>query len=64
VALAHSGGDKQQAALTLGINLKTIYNRLREYRVDRSVRPGEIFQKVAPFRAALVRIVKPGDLHT
>jgi DNA-binding NtrC family response regulator len=50
-ALAHFGGDKRKAALALGISVKTIYNRYREYRVDGSLRPGEIFQKVAPFRA-------------
>jgi two-component system, NtrC family, response regulator AtoC len=30
--LAHLGGDKVQAALVLGVSLKTMYNRLREYR--------------------------------
>ncbi len=48
-ALAYHGGDKQQAALTLGISVKTLYNRLREYRVDGgSVRTGETLQQVAP----------------
>ncbi|VCU69849.1 Nitrogen assimilation regulatory protein [Pigmentiphaga humi] len=30
--LAHFGGDKRQAANTLGISLKTLYNRLDSYR--------------------------------
>jgi DNA-binding NtrC family response regulator len=35
--LAHFNGDKRRAARTLGISLKTLYNRLGRYRV---VRPG------------------------
>jgi DNA-binding NtrC family response regulator len=63
-ALAHFG-DKQQAALALGISVKTIYNRLREYRVAiASVRTGEI-QKVAPFRARRgPRHEASGELNT
>jgi DNA-binding NtrC family response regulator len=34
--LDHFGGNKPEAAQTLGISLKTLYNRLREYRA----RPG------------------------
>ncbi|GAA4327955.1 sigma-54 dependent transcriptional regulator [Pigmentiphaga soli] len=30
--LAHFGGDKRQAASTLGISLKTLYNRLETYK--------------------------------
>ena len=30
-SLAHFGGDKKQTADALGVSLKTIYNRLREY---------------------------------
>jgi two-component system, NtrC family, response regulator AtoC len=30
--LAHLGGDKARAAVVLGVSLKTMYNRLREYR--------------------------------
>ena len=29
--LEHLGGDKQKAADALGISLKTLYSRLREY---------------------------------
>jgi len=29
--LEHFGGDKRKAAETLGISLKTIYNRLNNY---------------------------------
>jgi DNA-binding NtrC family response regulator len=32
--LAHFGGDKKQAAETLGISLKTLYNRLKKYGVS------------------------------
>jgi two-component system, NtrC family, response regulator AtoC len=50
-ALEYFGGDKQKAALALEISVKTIYNRLREYRADSgSLRTGESFQKVAPLR--------------
>ena len=31
--LDHVGGDKIEAAAVLGVSLKTMYNRLREYRV-------------------------------
>jgi two-component system, NtrC family, response regulator AtoC len=31
--LDHVGGDKTEAAAVLGVSLKTMYNRLREYRV-------------------------------
>ena len=30
--LAHFAGDKYKTAKTLGISLKTLYNRLQEYR--------------------------------
>ncbi len=30
--LAHHGGDKRLTARTLGISMKTLYNRMREYR--------------------------------
>lgn len=33
--LAHYGGDKNRAARTLGISLKTLYNRLNEYQQTR-----------------------------
>ena len=33
-ALDHCGLDKEKAAQTLGISVKTIYNRLREYKGD------------------------------
>ena len=33
-ALDRFGGDKEKAAQTLGISVKTIYNRLREYKGD------------------------------
>jgi DNA-binding NtrC family response regulator len=32
--LAHFGGDKKQTAETLGISLKTLYNRLKRYNVS------------------------------
>ena len=32
--LDHFGGDKHKAALVLGLSVKTIYNRLREYKAD------------------------------
>ncbi len=32
--LSHYGGDKGKCASVLGISLKTLYNRLREYRAD------------------------------
>ncbi len=31
--LDHVGGDKIEAAAVLGVSLKTMYNRLREYRM-------------------------------
>lgn len=34
--LEHVGGDKRRAAALLGVSLKTIYSRLREYAVRRS----------------------------
>ncbi|GMU67102.1 MAG: sigma-54-dependent Fis family transcriptional regulator [Acidobacteriota bacterium] len=34
--LEHVGGDKRRAATLLGVSLKTIYSRLREYAVRRS----------------------------
>jgi DNA-binding NtrC family response regulator len=34
--LAHFDGDKRQAASTLGISLKTLYNRLESYKPDGS----------------------------
>jgi transcriptional regulator with PAS, ATPase and Fis domain len=55
-ALEYFGGDKRRAALALEISVKTIYNRLREYRADRgSERTGESDQKVASFGRALER---------
>jgi DNA-binding NtrC family response regulator len=30
--LAHFHGDKKMAAATLGVSLKTLYNRLRSYQ--------------------------------
>jgi DNA-binding NtrC family response regulator len=32
--LEHLGGDKKETAALLGISLKTLYNRLRDYRAD------------------------------
>jgi DNA-binding NtrC family response regulator len=32
--LAHHGGNKREAAETLGVSLKTLYNRLKEYGAD------------------------------
>ena len=32
--LDHNGGDKKQTAAVLGISLKTLYNRLRDYEAD------------------------------
>jgi transcriptional regulator with PAS, ATPase and Fis domain len=50
-ALEYFGGDKQRAALALEVSVKTIYNRLREYRAHGgSERTGQIDQKVATFR--------------
>ncbi len=36
LTLEHFGGDKKAAAETLGISLNTLYNRLNEYRDDKS----------------------------
>jgi transcriptional regulator with PAS, ATPase and Fis domain len=46
-ALEHFGGDKRRAAQALQVSVKTIYNRLREYRADSgSERTGEPRPKV------------------
>jgi hypothetical protein len=37
-AVAHFDGDKKRAAATLGVSLKTLYARLREYRTESEVR--------------------------
>lgn len=37
-AVAHFDGDKKRAAATLGVSLKTLYARLREYRTEPEVR--------------------------
>jgi DNA-binding NtrC family response regulator len=50
-ALDHFGGDKRRTAQALEISVKTLYNRLREYRADSgSEWTGEPHQKVASFQ--------------
>lgn len=43
--LEHCGGNKTRAAETLGVSLKTLYNRLNEYRTGSVERPD--FRRVA-----------------
>jgi two-component system, NtrC family, response regulator AtoC len=52
-ALEHFGGDKEEAAQSLGISAKTIYNRLREYRAE-SASEGTTQEKVLSFARARV----------
>ena len=39
--LRHFAGSKPKTAKTLGISLKTLYNRIREYRVESAVRTAQ-----------------------
>jgi DNA-binding NtrC family response regulator len=54
-ALDHFEGDKPKAAQALGISVKTVYNRLREYKADSGkVRTAGIHEKVVTFRRSRV----------
>ena len=39
MTLEHCKGDKRSAAAMLGVSLKTLYNRLKEYSADGFVPP-------------------------